>query len=139
MAGGYAFSEAVMQGQLLNTFETCVPWQAFEPFHHEVTAAVNAAIARVCSPESAASAVVTCRFTHVYPDGPAPYYSVFVDTSAEVTAGKDACTPHLRYSFTPVLSDPVRCDALHARILKVRVAPTTGWLNGWPSSRQPRR
>ena len=27
---------------------------------------------RVCG-----AAVVTCRFTHVYPDGPAPYYGIY--------------------------------------------------------------
>ena len=33
--------------------------------------ATEDAVQRVCG-----AGTVTCRFTHVYPDGPAPYYSV---------------------------------------------------------------
>jgi hypothetical protein len=40
--------------------------------HAAVTAAAREAADRVCG-----AAVVTCRFTHVYPDGPAPYYGVY--------------------------------------------------------------
>jgi len=36
-----------------------------------VTTAVNDALRRICG-----GGGVTCRFTHIYPDGPAPYYSV---------------------------------------------------------------
>jgi alkyldihydroxyacetonephosphate synthase len=53
------------------TFETAVTWDRFEAFHAGVLAATREAVARVCGAGS-----VTCRFTHVYPDGPAPYYTV---------------------------------------------------------------
>jgi alkyldihydroxyacetonephosphate synthase len=53
------------------TFETAITWDRFEAFHAEVTRAVEDALARVCGAGS-----VSCRFTHVYPDGPAPYYTV---------------------------------------------------------------
>jgi alkyldihydroxyacetonephosphate synthase len=53
------------------TFETAIPWDRFEEFHAGVTAAARDAVARVCGGGS-----VACRFTHVYPDGPAPYYSI---------------------------------------------------------------
>jgi alkyldihydroxyacetonephosphate synthase len=37
-----------------------------------VNEASRGAVERVCG-----AGVVTCRFTHVYPDGPAPYYGVY--------------------------------------------------------------
>ncbi len=53
------------------TFETAVTWDRFESFHQHVLSAAEQAVKRVCG-----SGSVTCRFTHVYPDGPAPYYTV---------------------------------------------------------------
>jgi len=53
------------------TFETAIPWDAFETFHAAVMDATRDAVKRVCG-----AGTVTCRFTHVYPDGPAPYYTV---------------------------------------------------------------
>jgi alkyldihydroxyacetonephosphate synthase len=59
-------------GMIAETFETACTWSAFEAFHAAVLRAGNDALARVCG-----SGVVTCRFTHVYPDGPAPYFGVY--------------------------------------------------------------
>jgi alkyldihydroxyacetonephosphate synthase len=54
-----------------DTFETSITWERFESFHDKVKAAAEDAIrAATGRPGS-----VTCRFTHVYPDGPAPYFS----------------------------------------------------------------
>jgi alkyldihydroxyacetonephosphate synthase len=53
------------------TFETAVTWDRFEKFHAEVMQATRDAVTRVCG-----SGTVACRFTHAYPDGPAPYYTV---------------------------------------------------------------
>src|SRR5688572_25015035 len=53
------------------TFETATTWDAFEAFHAAVSEATRDAVKRVCG-----AGAVTCRFTHVYPDGPAPYYTV---------------------------------------------------------------
>ncbi len=53
------------------TFETAITWDRFEDFHAEVMDATRDAVKRVCG-----SGSVACRFTHVYPDGPAPYYTV---------------------------------------------------------------
>lgn len=58
-------------GLITETFETAITWDRFEEFHHAVMTAASDAVARVCGKGS-----VTCRFTHVYPDGPAPYYSI---------------------------------------------------------------
>ena len=57
---------------IVETFETACTWKNFEAFHAAVTAAARAAIVDVCG-----DGVVTCRFTHVYPDGPAPYYGIY--------------------------------------------------------------
>ena len=56
---------------LSETFETATTWDAFETFHAAVMEATRDATKRVCG-----TGTVTCRFTHVYPDGPAPYYTV---------------------------------------------------------------
>jgi alkyldihydroxyacetonephosphate synthase len=53
------------------TFETAVPWNRFEELHRTVSAATEDAIRRV----TGRAGTVTCRFTHVYPNGPAPYFT----------------------------------------------------------------
>jgi alkyldihydroxyacetonephosphate synthase len=65
-------------GILSDTFETAITWDRFAAFHASVTDAARAAIAAACGapPDGPGSARLSCRFTHVYPDGPAPYYTV---------------------------------------------------------------
>lgn len=65
-------------GVLSETFETAVTWDRFEQFHGEVMEAVRSKVAEVCDApaEGAGAPRVSCRFTHVYPDGPAPYFTV---------------------------------------------------------------
>jgi alkyldihydroxyacetonephosphate synthase len=58
-------------GVLSETFETAITWDRFDEFHAAVLERASAAVAEVCGAGS-----LTCRFTHVYPDGPAPYYTV---------------------------------------------------------------
>jgi alkyldihydroxyacetonephosphate synthase len=59
-------------GVLCDTFETAVVWDRFEALHARATQAVRDALDGF----GARGATVTCRFTHVYPDGPAPYFTV---------------------------------------------------------------
>jgi alkyldihydroxyacetonephosphate synthase len=66
----YLQSALVSIGVLADTFETACTWDRFEALHASVTAAVGEALRRECG-----GGVVACRFTHVYPDGPAPYYT----------------------------------------------------------------
>lgn len=61
----------VAMGVLSETFETAVTWDRFPRFHERVMAA-----ARAAAEDTSGVAQVSCRFTHVYPDGPAPYYTV---------------------------------------------------------------
>jgi alkyldihydroxyacetonephosphate synthase len=62
-------------GVLSDTFETAITWERFPAFHQAVLARATEAVREVCGQGS-----VTCRFTHVYPDGPAPYYTVLAPT-----------------------------------------------------------
>jgi alkyldihydroxyacetonephosphate synthase len=71
LSAPYLRDALVAMGMISETFETAITWDRFETFHQAVAAAANDAVARVCGKGS-----VTCRFTHVYPDGPAPYYSI---------------------------------------------------------------
>jgi alkyldihydroxyacetonephosphate synthase len=63
-------------GLVVDTFETAVTWDRFAAFHASVMEATRAAAARI-----AGAAVVTCRLTHVYPDGAAPYFTVIAPGS----------------------------------------------------------
>jgi alkyldihydroxyacetonephosphate synthase len=54
-----------------DTFETAITWDRFETFHDRIKAATEQAIRDA----TGRPGQVTCRFTHVYPDGPAPYFS----------------------------------------------------------------
>ena len=71
LAAPYLRDALIRLGLLAETFETAVPWDQFEPFHAAVTQATAAAARAVCG-----DGIVSCRFTHVYPDGVAPYYTV---------------------------------------------------------------
>ena len=62
---------AIGLGLIMDTFETAITWDRFEAFYHQVKADVGAAIARATGQE----ALLSCRLTHVYPDGPAPYFT----------------------------------------------------------------
>lgn len=68
----YTRDALVSLGVISETFETACTWDRFSALHAAATAAVLDTAKRV----DAAPAVVTCRFTHVYPDGPAPYFTV---------------------------------------------------------------
>lgn len=58
-------------GLLSDTFETAITWDQWPDFDAEVRERVGAALRRALGER----ARLSCRFTHVYPDGPAPYYS----------------------------------------------------------------
>src|SRR5207237_7809130 len=66
----YGRDALVSLGCVVDTFETAVTWDRFGEFHAGVTSAVEKALESVCG-----GGFLTCRFTHVYPDGPAPYFS----------------------------------------------------------------
>ncbi len=67
----YLRDTLVAMGVLSETFETAITWERFPEFHRRVGERTLEAVHAVCGAGS-----VTCRFTHVYPDGPAPYFTV---------------------------------------------------------------
>jgi len=58
----------VAMGILSETFETAITWERFAALHASVTAAAME--------EIGPAGRITCRISHVYPDGPAPYFTV---------------------------------------------------------------
>ena len=60
-------------GVMVDTFETAITWDRFEDFY----AGVRDRVARVLREITGSDAVLSCRFTHVYPDGPAPYFTFY--------------------------------------------------------------
>jgi alkyldihydroxyacetonephosphate synthase len=67
----YLMDTVVSMGMVSDTFETSITWDRFEEFHHRVMATARDSVAQVCGKGN-----VMVRFTHAYPDGPAPYYTV---------------------------------------------------------------
>ena len=59
----------VALGILCETFETAITWERFAALHGAVTATACEALGP--------AARITCRVSHVYPDGPAPYFTAF--------------------------------------------------------------
>jgi alkyldihydroxyacetonephosphate synthase len=65
-------------GVLSDTFETAITWDRFEGFHATAMEAARSKVAEICDApaEGPGAPRLSCRFTHVYPDGPAPYFTV---------------------------------------------------------------
>ena len=106
-------------GVLSETFETAITWERFPAFHERVIEAVTSALVDVCGGGS-----VTCRFTHVYPDGPAPYYTILAP------ARRGAIRRHrmlLEEHLASVYANPVeRAFACTPDRLGIGGRPTTG-------------
>ena len=71
MRAPYMRDEVVRMGYVIETFETCTTWANFPALDKAVRHAARHAMRRQCG-----DGMITCRFTHLYPDGPAPYYTV---------------------------------------------------------------
>ncbi|HET8814395.1 MAG TPA: FAD-binding oxidoreductase [Solirubrobacterales bacterium] len=65
-------------GVLSETFETAITWDRFEEFHASVMDTARRAVSAVSGvpADGPGSPRISCRLTHVYPDGAAPYYTV---------------------------------------------------------------
>ena len=62
---------AVGLGVIMDTFESAITWDRFEEFYRCIKSEVGTAIARATGQQ----AMLSCRLTHLYPDGPAPYFT----------------------------------------------------------------
>jgi alkyldihydroxyacetonephosphate synthase len=67
----YLRDELALRGVFVETFETAVTWDRFESLHARVMSAAEDAARQL-----GGQAIVTCRVTHAYPDGAAPYFTV---------------------------------------------------------------
>lgn len=61
----------IEMGIITDTFETSITWERFPALYRDVMAATEEAMRDVTGQPGS----VSCRFTHCYPDGPAPYFS----------------------------------------------------------------
>jgi alkyldihydroxyacetonephosphate synthase len=71
----YLRDTLVCCGVLSETFESAITWDRFAEFHGSVVEATVRAALDAGTPGSLPPRV-TCRLTHVYPDGAAPYFTV---------------------------------------------------------------
>jgi len=69
LRGPYLQSALVPYGVMVDTFETACLWSRFDALDRGVRAALAEAMAPF------GGGLVAMRFSHVYPDGPAPYYT----------------------------------------------------------------
>ncbi len=68
----YLRDTLVSLGVLAETFETAVTWERLDALVDRVRQEASAAVAQLCGHPGR----ITCRLTHVYPDGAAPYFTV---------------------------------------------------------------
>jgi alkyldihydroxyacetonephosphate synthase len=69
--GCYLRENLTPRGIISDTFETAITWERFKDFHENVKSDMHRVIKEVTGHQG----LLTCRFTHVYPDGPAPYFT----------------------------------------------------------------
>jgi alkyldihydroxyacetonephosphate synthase len=67
---GVDLNTPVSLGLVADTFETAITWDRWPAFDAAVREKVGRALHEVCG-----GGRLSCRFTHVYVDGPAPYYT----------------------------------------------------------------
>ncbi len=67
----YVREQLVLLGLVVETFETATTWDRIPSLIADVTDRTATALREVCG-----GGTVTCRLTHVYPDGAAPYFTV---------------------------------------------------------------
>jgi alkyldihydroxyacetonephosphate synthase len=62
----------VPRNLIVDTFETAITWDRLEGFHEKIKSATEQAIREA----TGRAGLVTCRLTHVYPDGAATYFTL---------------------------------------------------------------
>jgi alkyldihydroxyacetonephosphate synthase len=67
----YLRENLTARGIIVETFETSITWDRFRNFHSQIMEGTRRAVREVTGRDG----LVTCRFTHTYPDGPAPYFT----------------------------------------------------------------
>lgn len=132
----YLQSRLLSVGIVADTFETSIRWSRFADFHRDLKQTLFEAM------DAHGGGRLTLRFTHVYPDGPAPYFTfifspkreVAIDAwrsvrfaAADVIARHEATITHhhavgrLHRPWYQRERSPLFLDALHA--IKSRLDP----------------
>jgi alkyldihydroxyacetonephosphate synthase len=71
LRGPYLREHAIARGVMRDTVESCITWDRYMAFQTHVKEATR----RVIREATGCEGSCTVRFTHVYPDGPAPYFT----------------------------------------------------------------
>jgi alkyldihydroxyacetonephosphate synthase len=71
LAAPYVRDTMIAAGVFSETFETAITWDRLDSFVRDVRATAESALREISG-----AGTVTCRFTHVYPDGAAPYFTM---------------------------------------------------------------
>jgi len=71
LRGPYLREHAIARGVMRDTVESCITWDRYMNFQEQVKKATVEAIRQV----TGRAGSCTVRFTHLYPDGPAPYFT----------------------------------------------------------------
>jgi alkyldihydroxyacetonephosphate synthase len=67
---GFDLNSMCGLGLVVDTFESAITWDRWPEFDSAIRSAMQDALTDVCG-----GGWLSCRFTHVYTDGPAPYYT----------------------------------------------------------------
>lgn len=73
----YNREELTPRNIISDTFETSITWEKFDNFYHSVKNTTELAIKTI----TGKSGAVSCRFSHSYPNGPAPYFAFHANSS----------------------------------------------------------
>ncbi len=68
----YFIEPLAARGIMATTFESAITWDRFNDFRENVIAATRRAVKEITGSEGS----LTCRLTHIYADGPAPYFTL---------------------------------------------------------------
>ena len=71
LRGPYLREHAIARGVMRDTVESCITWDRYLDFQDQVKRKTLTTIREVTGREG----TCTVRFTHLYPDGPAPYFT----------------------------------------------------------------
>jgi alkyldihydroxyacetonephosphate synthase len=71
LRGPYLREYAIARGVMCDTTESCITWDRYMDFQTRVKEATLRAIREI----TGRPGTCTVRFTHLYPDGPAPYFT----------------------------------------------------------------
>jgi alkyldihydroxyacetonephosphate synthase len=71
LRGPYLREHAIARGVMRDTVESCITWDRYLDFQDQVKRRTLEAIRETTGREG----TCTVRFTHLYPDGPAPYFT----------------------------------------------------------------